>query len=867
MDVDDEEAGKREKTMKKRDKGKKKATRPLSPSSELAHSELYSEEAHLSGLVSSLEREGIGLEVARDAVTSDSAVMAFEALLAVIDDLRRESDRANRARKLAENQLVSARKRPASPSSPPKEELPRKVRGLGSSAQSFSASRNSDREGPTVGPSKQPSERGHPPAALPSAGHSLAQPSRAPSTTHRKFPTGQTEPVAGPSSTRQQMGAPPHYSQASEERRVTTNPPRSSRPQGVNENPPSYESASSSRGSRGRERGSGRGRGGRTLPEVPPTPAMPGNPRLLPAVETPWPVIPRTASRILRDSTPAPTPSPLNSDSDDGRSSGEEDEPPLKDQLSFTDDETNLGESERDRKTRRANNARLQEKIRQRDEAAARIKNSRPGFISDYIGIFKDTKRGAAKERDNSFRGMLSNMFYWSPLTNTVFTGELAHDAAALERRVRRPFFPPTGSQLYKRIPRGLPMNPQEVDDLVTFINNSRKPVWERAMGYKLMAQLLTIANRIAPSERDRSMVHLLKVEVMGRVIQPASNEDDVWKDEPVPPPEGILSVPPNYSTAGSRVGTPEDPFDFKQVIRHLSIHCRPGGRNPLHGIIFDYAFRLNLRSVFGYALGRALAPPGKHGRRAFMNAFITILARPRLYDESIVAWNNANPDRLFVPVTTGASLKIQRMDLHEAHWRNVSEEDVIAAMIANGIPPAWVAHGYPYGAQHIRGQTQAGSMNAPHLVDIDADRVRRIREGGIPQAIPEWDGWSDPSTHDIHCIWALITQENRSIPPIDCFDNDSWFQLGEDPMEAPGLGERPVSSMAGGSGAIYAPHQSTTEGQVETAGNPLSVSIEALSLERETTGGLDTAMEEGVVDVRIDESEGPMDPSGILEG
>ena len=43
--------------------------------------------------------------------------------------------------------------------------------------------------------------------------------------------------------------------------------------------------------------------------------------------------------------------------------------------------------------------------------------------------------------------------------------------------------------------------------------------------------------------------------------------------------------------------------------------------------------------------------------------------------------------------------------------------------------------------------------------------------------------------------------------------------------------------------------------------------SIEALSLERETTGGVDTAMEEGVVDLRIDESEGPMDPSGILEG
>jgi hypothetical protein len=141
MDVDDEDAGTKEKTMKKRDKGKKKAIPPPSPSPDLAQSELYGMETHLGELVSSLEREGVGLEVARDAVTSESAVMAFETLLAVVDDLRRESERANRARKLAENQLVSARKRPASPSSPPKEERPRKVRGQGASALSFSASR------------------------------------------------------------------------------------------------------------------------------------------------------------------------------------------------------------------------------------------------------------------------------------------------------------------------------------------------------------------------------------------------------------------------------------------------------------------------------------------------------------------------------------------------------------------------------------------------------------------------------------------------------------------------------------------------------------------------------------------------------
>jgi hypothetical protein len=376
----------------------------------------------------------------------------------------------------------------------------------------------------------------------------------------------------------------------------------------------------------------------------------------------------------------------------------------------------------------------------------------------------------------------------------------------------------------------------------------------ERIMGYKLIMMLVTVANRIAPSERDRSMEYARQGDVIQRVIQPARDDDPAWMDDPVPPPEGILSVPHNYNTSGSRVGTPEEPFEFKLMLRHLPLHCRPGGRNHLLGIIYDFAFQVELRSVFGYALGRVLAPPGKWARRAFMGSFASILARPRFYDEAIVAWNHANPNRQFVPVIPSATLRIQRMDLHESHWRNVTVDDVTTVMILNGIPPSWVAHGYLFGAQYIRDHTTAGSMNAPQYVDIDEDRMRRIREGGLPLAIPEWDGWSAPSNRDIHCIWALIAQERRLSPPVDCFESDAWLYLGEDPLEVPGLGAMPLFPMAGPSGASNVPHQETVEGPEEPmADNPLSASIGALTIETRTTDGPDTVMEEGEVVVETE--------------
>ena len=185
-------------SSKKKNKGKHKAT----PKDEDGYRGREEEQEYI---LNALEREGIGRIVVQDAVTNPSAVLAFSQLTTLVEDLRRDLERAHDAHRRAENQLVISQKKcPASPRSPQRGEMdhnPRKVRGQGDSFQGFSVARSSDREGLSVGPSSVayagpssagPSDRDVSSAVPPSMGQSSIQSSRAPSEAHpiSSLPTG-----------------------------------------------------------------------------------------------------------------------------------------------------------------------------------------------------------------------------------------------------------------------------------------------------------------------------------------------------------------------------------------------------------------------------------------------------------------------------------------------------------------------------------------------------------------------------------------------------------------------------------------------------------------------------------------------------
>jgi len=50
----------------------------------------------------------------------------------------------------------------------------------------------------------------------------------------------------------------------------------------------------------------------------------------------------------------------------------------------------------------------------------------------------------------------------------------------------------------------------------------------------------------------------------------------------------------------------------------HVLLHARPGSISSVLGILIDYAFRVNRRSVFGYALTHILTPTGRNIQTTF---------------------------------------------------------------------------------------------------------------------------------------------------------------------------------------------------------------------------------------------------------
>jgi len=151
-------------------------------------------------------------------------------------------------------------------------------------------------------------------------------------------------------------------------------------------------------------------------------------------------------------------------------------------------------------------------------------------------------------------------------------------------------------------------MSPKEVDDLITVINNSNHPSEDRVHTYSLLSELWYITNHIAPLEWDSTISYLVCEEIISQILRPVPDNHWAWHYDLVPAPEGALHYVPNHLTAGLGVNTSDAMLDLQQVLQQLPHHNRPGGCNPILGVIFNYAFQVELHSTFGYMLGRILS-------------------------------------------------------------------------------------------------------------------------------------------------------------------------------------------------------------------------------------------------------------------
>ncbi len=358
-------------------------------------------------------------------------------------------------------------------------------------------------------------------------------------------------------------------------------------------------------------------------------------------------------------------------------------------------------------------------------------------------------------ERDNSFRGMLSPNVYHSPRSNMVFTGQSAINAYDHERRRDTTYYVSQESRIhiYNVTERGIPRRPSEVDKLISIVNGeSRYSLRERAEAFMLLRELHRIASRVIPAYRDSSMNYILtgarfnpnRTGLPRNSINPSPLVEERYIPRPVPP----------TALASSMV---IDDAAFSALL-----HNHPGSLNSTVGVAFDYAMRVERRSVFGYSLSRLISPAAS--APAFRRQFAFLVSLPRRYREAIVEYDRSHPHSPFSP-QVGPDFIIHRARIPSMHAANVSLQDVINVLLDNRIPPSWIDHAYPYGFIFMDAHHTGSPAHREMIDPIDHERLERVRAYGLPPTIPSWDGWRTPSSTDILRVHLFRATEdsNRS--------------------------------------------------------------------------------------------------------
>jgi len=323
-------------------------------------------------------------------------------------------------------------------------------------------------------------------------------------------------------------------------------------------------------------------------------------------------------------------------------------------------------ETKKQRNERMARNKKIETKRAAVVEENARKKqvyeDSRPGRIPDGLGVILI---GSRHERDNSFWNALGRHFYYSGLNNCVYAGKTAATAADYEGRYNTPYGPTTTRRLYSILPRGLPMNPHEVKRGIRLVNDRSELSLDRVDAYRLLEEFHRIASRFIPALRDRAMHGILEDDgYVKQVSRPFPGDRGLWEDFPIRRNEDAFETNRRNKTAGAGLAPPDSSrmLDIDHWAQYLLHHGRIGSENPVVGIVMNYAYQVDRRSVFGYILGRALGPRQNKPRSEFMRIYACLLAQPHFYHDAIDTWDQTHPNQPYIEAT-GGTIAIRSMD------------------------------------------------------------------------------------------------------------------------------------------------------------------------------------------------------------
>ncbi|KAF8873435.1 hypothetical protein BD779DRAFT_1477018 [Infundibulicybe gibba] len=387
---------------------------------------------------------------------------------------------------------------------------------------------------------------------------------------------------------------------------------------------------------------------------------------------------------------------------------------------------------------REAKKARLVREGKQRHE---KYEKSQPGQIPDAIGVIKNNSNGQF-ERDNWLRGSSDPEFYYSRISNTVYVGPQAQVAATSEGlEVPSQHIPTTA--VYYKAPRGFPMNPQQVIDILKLIRETKVSPRERVEVFRLIREF---------SQRDLAMHKVLE-------------------DYP-------------YQQAGVSQLHEDQTLNIDTWAQYIVHHWRRGGDNPLNGAAINCAYHANRRSIFGYLIAKALGPrtqekgSGTIPKSHFTRQYAILVAKPQAYREAITQWEQETGNK-FSPINTiPSSITLKRIPTEQCS-ANITQDDIIRLLIENRIPPAWIDHAYTFGIYYLDHQIW-NALNKEAYIEADDERLRRLAEHGLLPPIRAWDGWYIPTEEDKIRICYLIRDEVKN-KNIKCLESNEWLFIGEE--------------------------------------------------------------------------------------
>ncbi|KAG6882653.1 hypothetical protein C0992_011128, partial [Termitomyces sp. T32_za158] len=306
---------------------------------------------------------------------------------------------------------------------------------------------------------------------------------------------------------------------------------------------------------------------------------------------------------------------------------------------------------------------------------------------------------------------------------------------------------------VYKFARRGFPCTPYELERLYKYCANPHVPRRDRIVAFMLLIEMRSFAQRLDSSLQDRTMTILLDDPVYRDLPNVIQGPEDMAVVERRHIPSRFLRTKDDGTSALRIMRTPDPkrPFDLEQIAQYALIYGRPGLENTWQGIAVDFAYRMHWRTLFGFALCRALCA-NSAGKTALVQRFALVMARPGLYREAVSAYAAANPTQPFV-AQYGAELEIRQVHVPDDQVQNFSDDDAIRVLLHNRIPPDWVDHAYTYGVVYLEQQFHQPTMSLDVFRDVDDERLQRLAVYGTPPAIPNWDGWREISEEDQYCL------------------------------------------------------------------------------------------------------------------